>query len=353
MLQLGPLPLRAYAVCIVIGIVLACWITETRLRARGAPAWTVLDIAVWAVPFGIVGARIYHVITDPELYFAAGKDWVGIFKIWNGGLGIWGAVAGGALGAWIACRRRGIPLTMVADALAPGLPVAQAVGRWGNWFNQELYGRPTSLPWAVEIDPAHRPLGMDQYATYQPTFLYESVWDLLVALVVWRLDRRYRFGRGRGFALYVMLYVFGRFFTEMMRIDHANEFLGLRVNDWVSILVFLGAAAYFLLVRGPRKDLVTDSDGNLTVVPEGTGAAGTGATGVQAEETEVEGADDRPDDGTDDPGSGDDDAGDLPDERAAEPAAAGRADDEPAADPADADAGRADADAADREKHAR
>jgi prolipoprotein diacylglyceryl transferase len=251
--------------------VVACIITERRLRARGVPAWTVLDIAVWAVPFGIVGARVYHVITDPELYFAAGRDWVGIFRIWNGGLGIWGAVAGGAVGAWIACRRRGLPLSVVADALAPGLPVAQAIGRWGNWFNQELYGRPSSLPWAVRIDPAHRMPGYEQVATYQPTFLYESAWDLLVAVVVWRLDRRFRFGRGRAFALYVMLYVAGRFVTELLRIDHANHLFGLRLNDWVSLLVFLAALAYLLLVRGPRVDIAADPDGRLSVVETTTG----------------------------------------------------------------------------------
>ncbi|BCJ30874.1 prolipoprotein diacylglyceryl transferase [Actinocatenispora sera] len=270
--HLGPLPLRAYALCIVVGIVLACVITERRLRARGAPVWTVLDIAVWAVPFGIVGARVYHVITDPELYFAAGKDWVGAFKIWDGGLGIWGAVAGGALGAWIACRRRGLPLSVVADALAPGLPVAQAVGRWGNWFNQELFGRPSNLPWAVQIDPEHRIIGYEQYATYHPTFLYECIWDLLVALAVWLLDRKFRFGRGRAFALYVALYVFGRFWVESLRIDHANTFFGLRLNDWVSILVFVAAVLYVLLVRGPRLNVLADADGKLTVVPEGAAA---------------------------------------------------------------------------------
>ncbi len=300
--HLGPVPLRAYALCIVIGIVLACLITDRRLRARGAPPWTVLDVAVWAVPFGIIGARIYHVITDPELYFGAGKDWVGIFKIWNGGLGIWGAVAGGALGAWIACRRRNIPLSMMADALAPGLPVAQAVGRWGNYFNQELFGRPSTLPWAVRIDPQFRPVGYEQYATYHPTFLYESVWDLGVALVVWLLDRKFKFGRGRAFALYVMLYVVGRFWIEAMRIDHANHFLGMRVNDWVSILVFVGALAYFVLVRGPRPGLVLDDNGQLRVVPDdGTDSADATAPGTDSGTAEP------------DPDGGDPDDGDLDD----------------------------------------
>jgi phosphatidylglycerol---prolipoprotein diacylglyceryl transferase len=269
---LGPVPLRAYAACIVLGIIVACTVMERRLRARGVPEWTVLDIAIWAVPCGIVGARIYHVITDPELYFEAGKDWVGAFKIWDGGLGIWGGVLGGAFGAWMACRRRGIPLSLAADALAPGLPLAQAIGRWGNYFNQELMGRPSNLPWAVQIDIAHRPAGYEQYATFQPTFLYECIWDLLIAGAVWLLDRRYRFGRGRAFALYVMLYVIGRGAIEALRIDQANHILGLRLNDWVSILVFLAAVAYFLLVRGPQQRMAVGEDGRPIVLDGGDAA---------------------------------------------------------------------------------
>jgi prolipoprotein diacylglyceryl transferase len=284
--HLGPIPLRAYAICIVIGIVLACVITDVRLRRRGVPPYTVLDLAVWAVPFGIVGARVYHIITDPELYFAAGRNWVDIFKIWNGGLGIWGAVAGGALGAWIGCRRRGLPLSVVADALAPGLPVAQAVGRWGNYFNQELFGRPSTLPWAVEIAPEHRLVGYEQYATYQPTFLYECVWDLGVALLVWLLDRRFRFGRGRAFALYVMAYVVGRGWIEALRIDPANHVLGLRVNDWVSILVFVGALAYFVLVRGPRPTFTVDDDGRLTIIGTDDAPSDDAADSAATDETE-------------------------------------------------------------------
>jgi prolipoprotein diacylglyceryl transferase len=296
--HLGPIPLRAYAACIVAGIVIATLIMERRMRARGAPEWVVLDIAVWAVPAGIIGARIYHVITDPELYFGAGRDWVGIFEIWNGGLGIWGAVAGGALGAWAACRRRGIPLTMAADALAPGLPVAQAIGRWGNYFNQELFGGPTKLPWALEIDPQHRPLGYEQYATYHPTFLYESLWDLGVALAVWLLDRRYRFGRGRAFALYAMLYVVGRFWTEMLRIDEANHILGLRLNDWVCMLVFLAALLYFVKVRGPRQRLVIGDEGEITVVADTGDADDETSEPARAAESES-GAGDTPDAGPD------------------------------------------------------
>jgi prolipoprotein diacylglyceryl transferase len=150
-LYLGPIPLRGYAFCIIIGVFVAVWLGNKRWIARGGRAGTVADIAVWAVPFGLVGGRLYHVITDYELYFSEGRDWVDAFKIWEGGLGIWGAIALGAVGAWIGCRRRGIPLPAYADAIAPGIAFAQAIGRWGNWFNQELYGKPTDLPWALEI----------------------------------------------------------------------------------------------------------------------------------------------------------------------------------------------------------
>jgi prolipoprotein diacylglyceryl transferase len=282
--DLGPLPIRAYALCIVLGILAACLVTEVRMRRRGAPQYLVLDIAVWAVPLGIIGARIYHVITSPDDYFGSGGHPLDALKIWHGGLGIWGAVAGGAVGAWIACRLRGIPLSFVADALAPGLPLAQGIGRWGNWFNNELYGRSTSLPWGLKVhvmddnNPGHA-LVMDgkpvlQPGLYQPTFLYESVWDLGVALLVWLLDRRYQFGRARAFALYVMAYTAGRFWIEYLRVDAAHHFLGLRINDWTSIVVFLAAVIYFVGVRGPQLWLTQTEDGRLVAVPAGrTGAA--------------------------------------------------------------------------------
>jgi prolipoprotein diacylglyceryl transferase len=257
--HVGIVPIRAYALCIVVGIVVACYITERRMRSRGAPRYAVLDIAVWAVPAGIIGARIYHVITSPQLYFGKGGDPVAVFYIWNGGLGIWGAVAGGAVGAWIACRRAGIPLSFVADALAPALPVAQGIGRFGNWFNNELYGKATSLPWGLKVhaemvDGKAVPIDGQLYlpGLYHPTFLYEALWDFGTALVVFLLDRKFKFGRGRAFALYVMCYTAGRAWIEYLRIDPANHFLGLRVNDWVALLVFLGALIYFLRVKGPQ-----------------------------------------------------------------------------------------------------
>jgi prolipoprotein diacylglyceryl transferase len=255
--ELGPIPLRAYALCIVLGIVAACFIADRRLRSRGAPPWVILDVAIWAVPFGIVGARIYHVLTSPEAYFGENGELIKAFKIWEGGLGIWGGIAGGALGAFIACRRLGLPFAMTADALAVGLPVAQAIGRWGNWFNNELYGKETTLPWGLEVynwdtengralEAGGQPIVL---GVFHPAFLYEFLWCLGVALAVWLLDRRYRFGRGRAFALYVMLYTGGRVWIEMLRIDTVNHLGPFRVNVWTSIIVFLLATAFFIASR--------------------------------------------------------------------------------------------------------
>lgn len=247
--HLGPLPLRAYALCIIAGIVVAVWLAERRLVSRGGRPGAVSDIALWAVPFGIVGGRLYHVITDPELYFTAGKNPWRAFAVWQGGLGIWGAILLGALGAWIGARRSGIQFSELAWALAPAIPLAQAIGRWGNWFNQELFGKPTNLPWALRIDPQHRPEGYLNVTTFHPTFLYESVWDLGVAgLVIWA-GSRFRLSGPRLFALYVMGYTLGRGWIEYMRIDTVNHVLGLRLNVWTSIIVFTAAATYFVLTR--------------------------------------------------------------------------------------------------------
>ena len=245
--HLGPLPVRAYALCIIAGIVIAVWLGERRWVARGGRPGDVTEIATWMVPFGIVGGRLYHVITSPDAYFGAGGNPVHALYIWRGGLGIWGAIALGGLGAWIGCRRRGIPLPPFADALAPGIVLAQAVGRLGNYFNQELFGRPSDLPWALAIDPAHRPVGYAGHPTYQPTFLYELLWNVgVAALVIWA-DRRYRLGHGRAFALYVAAYTVGRGWIEWLRIDPAHKFFGLRLNDWTSLLVLAGAIAYFVV----------------------------------------------------------------------------------------------------------
>ena len=250
--HLGPIPLRAYAFAIILGILVAVWVGERRWVARGGTAGTVADIAVWAVPFGIVGGRLYHVVTSPEMYFGEGGRPLEALFIWEGGLGIWGAVALGAVGAWIGCRRRGIPLPAYADAVAPGIALAQAIGRFGNYFNQELFGRPTDLPWALRIDPENRPVGYENVETFHPTFLYESLWNVGVALLVIWADRRFRLGHGRAFALYVAAYTVGRFWIEALRIDTANEILGLRLNMWTSVVVFAGAVTY-LLVSARRR----------------------------------------------------------------------------------------------------
>ena len=266
---IGPIPLRAYALCIIAGIVVAIAWGERRFVARGGEKGAVTDIAVFAVPFGLVGGRLYHVATDWPKYFGPGGNPVDALKIWQGGLGIWGAIALGAVGALIACRRRGIPLPAFADAVAPGIVVAQAIGRLGNWFNQELYGGPTDLPWGLEIyrriDPVTNledPLGgvaMDHtpIAVVHPTFLYELLWNLgVAALIVWA-DRRFRLGHGRVFALYVAGYTAGRFWIEIMREDHATLIAGIRINVFTSVIVFIGAVIYLVLAkkRGEREDL--------------------------------------------------------------------------------------------------
>jgi prolipoprotein diacylglyceryl transferase len=277
--MLGPVPIRAYALCIIAGIVVAVVWGERRFVARGGEPGTVTDVAVFAVPFGLVGGRLYHVATDWRTYFGPGGNPVDALKIWHGGLGIWGAIALGAVGAWIGCRRRGVPLPFFADAVAPGIVTAQAIGRLGNWFNQELYGGPTTLPWGLEIfrrvDPAtgvpdplagvavdHTPV-----AIVHPTFLYELLWNLAVAgLVVWA-DRRFRLGHGRAFAVYVAGYTFGRFFIELMRTDPATRVFGLRINVVVAAVVFLGAVLYLVLVRRPREVLPGPAGPGVEPVP--------------------------------------------------------------------------------------
>jgi prolipoprotein diacylglyceryl transferase len=261
--ELGPLPIRAYALCIVAGIVAAILITEKRWVARGGAPGDVLDIAVWAVPFGIIGGRLYHVISSPRPYFGEGGDPLRAFAIWEGGLGIWGAIALGGVGAWIACRRRGIPLPAFADALAPGLLVAQAIGRLGNWFNNELFGRATDLPWALRIyewdggravlDAAGNPV---ELGTFHPTFLYELLWNLAAAAFVIWADKRFVLGHGRAFALYVASYCLGRLWIELLRTDPAETFFGVRLNVFTSIVVGLLAVAYLVWQRGRPREVI-------------------------------------------------------------------------------------------------
>ncbi|MFJ6604469.1 prolipoprotein diacylglyceryl transferase [Streptomyces lydicus] len=288
--HLGPIPLRGYAFCIIIGVFVGVWLGNKRWIQRGGRSGTVADIAVWAVPFGLVGGRLYHVITTYEPYFGKNGHPLDAFKVWEGGLGIWGAVALGAVGAWIGCRRRGIPMPAYADALAPGLALGQAIGRWGNWFNQELYGKPTDVPWALKIssDPAIGRIG----GTYHPTFLYECLWCIgVAALVIWA-DKRFRLGHGRAFALYVAAYCAGRAWIEYMRVDEAHHILGLRLNVWTALIVFVLAVVYLVVSakRAPGREEVVEP-GALEERAAAEAAAAESAASDSDAATEADGAD--------------------------------------------------------------
>lgn len=249
--ELGPLTIHAYALCLIAGAVAALWLGAVRWRRRGGPEGRVLDIALWAIPFGLVGARLYHVFSSPDRYFGPNYDGTGdpvqILYIWNGGLGIWGAIALGAVGAWIGARRYGLRLSAFADAVAPGILLGQAVGRWGNWFNQELFGAPTDLPWGLQVDPEYVPAGYAADTLFHPTFLYECLWNLLGVLVLLALDPRLRLRRGAMVWAYVAWYTLGRVWIEMLRIDDAQmiTLFGTtqRLNVWTSLLLLLIALA--------------------------------------------------------------------------------------------------------------
>ena len=246
-IYLGPIPLRAYSLFIILGIFVAIWLGNKRWIARGGKLGQVSDIAIFAVPFGIIGGRIYHVATDWEKYFGPGQNWIEALKIWNGGLGIWGAIFFGGVGAWIGCKYYKIYLPPLADALAPGIIFAQAIGRMGNYFNQELFGRPTDLSWGLEIAERYRPQGFESFSTFHPTFLYEILWNFAIGFALIYIDRRFKLGHGRVFALYVSLYSLGRLFIENMRIDEARIILGFRFNVFTSLLVIVGGLVYFVL----------------------------------------------------------------------------------------------------------
>jgi prolipoprotein diacylglyceryl transferase len=245
----GPIHARWYGLLLAVGVLLAGWLARREFRRRSMDPELAYSIAVWGVPFGLAGARLYHVVTDWDAFR---HDYSQIPAIWNGGLSIFGAVLGGMLGVWIGCRRVKLPFWQVADCIAPGLVLAQALGRWGNYFNQELYGKPTDRPWGVEIDPAHRQPPYLNSPTFQPMFLFESILDLLVFLILIRFVRRYwnRVPMGTVFALYVTLYDLYRVPLETLKIDTADIFLGQRVNVWVSgVLFVVGLVAFLLLFR--------------------------------------------------------------------------------------------------------
>ncbi|GAA2247871.1 prolipoprotein diacylglyceryl transferase [Rarobacter faecitabidus] len=258
--QLGPLTIRAYALCLLAGIVIAIWWTARRWQARGGNPDTIYSVSVWAVPLGIIGGRLYHVITSPGAYFGKGGDPVAILYIWHGGLGIWGAIALGAVGAWIGCRRAGISLAQFADVAAPPVLLAQAIGRWGNWFNQELFGGPTDAPWALKVsDHVAIAAGYAPGTTFHPTFLYESLWSLLGVIALIACERRLRLRTGQVFWLYVLIYTAGRLWIEMLRVDEATTVLGLRLNVWTSAIVLIGSIAAIIAIgRGRPKPVASE-----------------------------------------------------------------------------------------------
>ena len=284
---LGPIPVRAYALCILAGVFVAVWWSDRRYRARGGRPDLVLDVAIVAVPAGIVGARLYHVVSSPDDYFGPNGDLSRIPQTWQGGLGIWGGIAGGVLAGVLLLRHRGLRVAPLADAVAPTLLVAQAIGRLGNWFNQELYGAPTTLPWGLRIDDAHLPAGSTYPpgTLFHPTFLYEALWNLAGAvLLVWigrRMVARSGVTGGRLMWIYLMVYTAGRVWIEMLRIDEAETVLGLRLNVWTSIVIFLvGAIGLALASRRPLSDAI-DRPGR---------GAGKNRSGVEEDDSAEDGS---------------------------------------------------------------
>jgi len=289
--QIGPLTIHIYALCLITGIIAAWMLGVRRWRARGGRTESFEAVLLWAIPIGIVGARVYHVLTHLGDYFGptATQHW---WAIWEGGIAIYGAIGVGALAAWIAARKQKIAFAALADSLAPGIAIGQALGRFGNWFNQELYGQPTTLPWGLEIDPAHRAPGFEQYATFHPTFAYESLWNLLVAGVLLWADRRFTLGRGKVFALYIALYGFGRIFTEHLRLDYSYDTFGpIRFNEAVAMLICAAGIALFVW-------LVKFRPGRESVVEFGTPAE-TGDTHTDDDTTADGATSEATDDGSD------------------------------------------------------
>jgi len=258
--HVGPFTIHMYGLMLLLGIAAAVWLTGVRWTRRGGSWDLVFQAAVWGVAAGVVGARIYHDITSWD---EVPHTWWGPFAVWEGGLGIWGGIACGVAAGAIVVKRAGASVTLMMDCVAPGLLLAQAIGRWGNYWNQELFGKPTSLPWGLEIDPDHRPAGYEQYTTFQPTFLYESLWDLTGVGMLLLVDRFFRIRPPALFCLYVAWYTFGRTFEELLRVDPSHHFLGQRLNFWVSLLVFLVAVGAFVWLQFLRPARPVSSPGRV------------------------------------------------------------------------------------------
>ena len=270
-IDVGPFSIHLYGVMLLLAIAACVALTGYRWVKWGGDWDLVFRVAVWGVAFGIVGARLYHDVTSWSEVKAIDAWWAP-FAVWKGGLGVWGGILFGVLaGAWIV-HRSGNSVRLFMDAVAPGLLLAQGIGRWGNWFNQELYGKPTSLPWGLKIDEAHRGAYI-QYTTFHPTFLYEFIWDIVGVIILLLVDRAFRIRRPALFALYVSFYCFGRFFEELLRIDPAHKYYGLRLNAYVSIVVFVLSTAFFIWWQFIRKETPADRPRARRIVPEGPAMA--------------------------------------------------------------------------------
>jgi prolipoprotein diacylglyceryl transferase len=285
-LDIGPLHIHIYGLLLAIGVVVATRIAMLQWERHGGKRSDILDIAVVVVIAGVIGARLYHVATDYQRFEG---NWVEALRIWRGGLSIWGVMIGGAIGVVVMTRIKHLDTIGVLDAIVPGLLVAQGIGRWGNWFNQELFGKPTDLPWGLQIDLAKRPPGYERYATFHPTFLYESLYVFAAAVVLLWADRRFRMRRGQALSLYFVVYCFGRFFFENLRIDPAHVVAGMRVNAWVSLLGFiLGSAAFVWFSRrlplagcARYSEPVADSTASVSDAQPSASAPGADAASVE------------------------------------------------------------------------
>jgi prolipoprotein diacylglyceryl transferase len=267
--DLGPLRIHIYALCILAGIVAATWLTDARLTRRGGERGVTLDIIIWAVPLGLIGARFYHVFTHPNDYFYANADLLRVFYIWEGGNAIFGALLGGALGAWIGCKATGIRFWSFADALAPAMLLAQGIGRLGNYFNQELFGQPTDAPWGLEIDygnPAW-PTGLPEGTLFQPMFLFEMIWNFVGIFVIFYLERVFNLRWGKAFGSYLIWYGLGRMYFETIRLDPSETLFSLRTNVWAAIFAVVAGILLVLIQnrRHPGQELSVYRDGGPEV----------------------------------------------------------------------------------------
>jgi prolipoprotein diacylglyceryl transferase len=289
-IELGPVRIHFYALFILAGIILALVLTESRLRSRGAESGVALDISLWAIPLGILGGRFFHVVTHPNDYFFPGADLLAVFRIWEGGLAIYGALMFGALGAAIGARASGIKFSSYLDAVAPGVLLAQAIGRWGNYFNNELFGTPTDLPWGLQIDssnPAY-PAGLPEGVLFHPTFLYESIWSLAGVALLLAADQRFNLRWGKMMGFYLVYYSVGRVWTEAIRIDPSEIILGLRINIWSAIAgIAIGIA--IIVIQSRRHPGLEDTvykPGRQPVIPSPE-VEGKPVTDVQVGESDT------------------------------------------------------------------